>query len=69
LGNRTTAAKVGFFLSQRRAEAQGVTQEVLGELQEHRPSSPHYMDRLYGSEGRLVNDWNLIVPVRLLEPE
>jgi hypothetical protein len=65
LDSATTAAKAGFFLSQR-FEAPKVADEVLDELQKIRPRSPHYMDRLYASEGRLVREWNLIVPKGLV---
>jgi predicted transcriptional regulator of viral defense system len=66
LENATTAAKVGFYLSQRR-RALEVGFDILAQLQENRPTSPHYMDRLYASEGRLIQDWNLIVPRELVD--
>lgn len=68
LGNATTASKVGFFLSQP-GNKLDVAEEVLEALKKCRPSSPHYMDRLYGLEGRLISTWNLIVPEVLLVQE
>lgn len=65
LKNATTAAKVGFYLGQRR-RVLGVESGILNRLQENRPGTPHYMDRLYASDGRLVKDWNLIVPRELI---
>lgn len=66
LENATAAAKVGFFLEQRR-DALSVGPEILAHLKTHRPSSPHYMDRLYAPESQLVGEWNLIVPQELVE--
>ncbi|MGM0627754.1 MAG: type IV toxin-antitoxin system AbiEi family antitoxin domain-containing protein, partial [Candidatus Fermentibacterota bacterium] len=59
----TTAAKVGFFLEQHQVELM-VQDRQLDRLREARPSQPHYMDR--GSPGRLVKNWNLIVPEQVL---
>lgn len=59
LGNRTTAAKVGFYL-QRHAEALMVEDRHLHPLRHLRPAQPHYLER--GKPGKLVGDWNLVVP-------
>ncbi len=60
LGNATTVAKVGFFLEQHR-ERLMVEESHLGRLQEHLPRQPHYLDR-DDRTGRLLPQWNLIVP-------
>lgn len=61
LGNATTAAKVGFFLELHR-ERLIVADEYFTKLSALRPSSPHYLDRTKRTPGRLVSNWNLIVP-------
>jgi hypothetical protein len=58
--NATTIAKVGWFLDQRR-DALIVSDEHL-RVREHRPKQPHYVDGGPGQPGRLLPDWNLIVP-------
>ena len=59
LGNRTTAAKVGYYLQQH-AEALMVEDRHLAPLRELRPQQPHYLQR--GKSGKLVREWNLVVP-------
>jgi len=59
LRNATTAAKVGFFLDQHREQLM-VEDSQLDRLREARSRQPHYMDR--SAPGRMVADWNLIVP-------
>lgn len=66
LDNATTAAKVGLFLEQRR-DALMVEAKHLQPLREQRPRSPHYLERQHREDGRLVADWNLIVPKRILD--
>ncbi|MEA3547147.1 MAG: transcriptional regulator [Thermodesulfobacteriota bacterium] len=66
LKNATTAAKVGFFLKQHR-ESLMVEEKHLKPLQEHRPRQPHYLDRANRKSGRLVSEWNLVVPQDLLD--
>jgi predicted transcriptional regulator of viral defense system len=66
LGNATTAAKVGFFLDQRR-EALMVDEAHLQALRDMRPRHPHYLDRSNRMPGRLAPAWNLVVPQELLE--
>ena len=66
LDNATTAAKVGLFLEQHR-ESLMVEEKHLQPLREHRPRSPHYLERQHKKGGRLVADWNLIVPQRILD--
>lgn len=61
LGNATTAARVGFFLEQHQ-EPLMVTDSHLRPLRDRRPEQPHYMDPRRRQRGRLVKDWNLIVP-------
>jgi predicted transcriptional regulator of viral defense system len=66
LGNATTTAKVGFFLEQHR-ESLMVEDTHLKPLHDHRPRQPHYLDISNRKSGKLVVDWNLVVPVTLLE--
>ena len=66
LGNSTTVAKVGFFLEQHR-EVLMVEDAHLQPLKQHKPKQPHYLERSGNRSGRLVADWNLIVPTELIE--
>lgn len=66
LENATTAAKVGFFLEQHR-ERFMVEERHLAPLRAHRPKSPHYLVRTPRESGRLVSEWNLVVPQEILE--
>ncbi|MDR1658396.1 MAG: hypothetical protein LBT47_12770 [Deltaproteobacteria bacterium] len=63
LGNSTTAAKVGYYLTGRldRLERLGEAQRHLIALSELKPNQPHYLDRSHRRDGHLVADWNLIV--------
>jgi predicted transcriptional regulator of viral defense system len=65
LKNSTTAAKVGFFLEQHR-DALMVNGSHLDSLRTLRPQKPHYMMRTSRKPGRLVANWNLVVPVEIL---
>jgi len=62
LANRTTAAKVGYYLQQH-AETLMVEDRHLNPLRQLRPKQPHYLER--GKSGRLVRDWNIVVPESL----
>lgn len=65
LENATTAAKVGFFLEQHKDRLM-VEERHLDRLRARRPREPHYLAR--GRRGgRLVSQWNLVVPVEVLE--
>jgi len=66
LENATTAGKVGFFLEEHR-ESLMLEESHLKPLRELRPRQPHYLDRAHRKDGRLVADWNLVVPVSVLE--
>ncbi len=66
LSNATTAAKVGFFLEQHR-DALMVEQQHLDALKKMCPKQPHYLDRAARGSGRYLPEWQLIVPVSLLE--
>lgn len=59
IGNRTLAAKVGFFL-ERRAEDLAVPPTVLERLRKRAPRSPVYCDRR--GRSRFASRWNLMVP-------
>jgi predicted transcriptional regulator of viral defense system len=66
LGNATSAAKVGFFLDQHKNELM-VEEEHLEPLKAQRPRQPHYMDPNRRGTGRLVKEWNLVVPEQVIE--
>ena len=66
LNNATTAAKVGYFLDQHRQMLM-VKDEHLQPLKQRRPKQPHYLERKERATGRLVREWNLVVPARVLE--
>lgn len=66
LRTATTAAKVGYFLSQHQ-ERLRVPDRVLEQLKAHRPKRAHYVlrDRVVGQvagASRFVAEWNLMVP-------
>ena len=62
LGNRTLAARVGYFLETRRDEL-AVPASVLERLQPLLPNHPVHLDRALG--GKLNSRWRLIVPGEL----
>jgi predicted transcriptional regulator of viral defense system len=66
LGNATTGAKVGFFLEQQR-ETLMVDERHLKALHDLRPQQPHYLNRSNRKSGRLVSEWNLVVPKEVIE--
>ena len=66
IGNATTGAKVGFFLEQHR-EPLMVEGRHLRALHDLRPRQPRYLERARRTSGRLVSEWNLVVPVEVLE--
>jgi len=72
LENRTTIAKLGFYLESRKRHL-AVDDEHLMRLQEHRQCEPVHFIRNRNSRKehswRLVSRWNLIVPVEFLEPQ
>ncbi len=65
LGSAVTVARVGFFLEQHREQLM-VEERHLEELRLHAPSQPRYLDGQRES-GKLLADWNLVVPERVLE--
>ena len=66
LGNSTTVARVGFFLSQHR-EALSVEDTLLERLRQHRPKNPKYLTNDEPRSGRLLPEWNLVVPEQILK--
>jgi len=66
LGNATTAAKVGFFLEQHR-ETLMVDDSHLTLLRKLRPRQPHYLMRSKRKDCRWVKEWNLMIPVEILD--
>ncbi len=43
-----------------------VEERHLASLRNQRPRQPHYLDSSQRKSGRLVSDWNLVVPAELL---
>jgi predicted transcriptional regulator of viral defense system len=66
LRNATTAAKVGFFLEQHRTPLM-LEDSHLKALRKARPRKPHYLERTRRTPGRLVSEWNLVVPQSILD--
>lgn len=66
LGNSTTIARVGFFLSQHR-EVLSVEDRLLERLQQRRPKNPKYLTNDTKKSGHLLPEWNLIVPESILK--
>ncbi len=64
LENSSTAAKVGFYLEQHQKELM-VEDAHLKRLRDNIPKQPTYMAR--NTKGRLVRDWNLVVPSQVLD--
>jgi hypothetical protein len=64
LGSALTAARVGLFLEQHRESLMVETQH-LAALRELAPAQPRYLDSRR-EPGKLVKDWNLVVPERVL---
>jgi len=65
LKNATTAAKVGFFLDQHK-DALLLDTSWIAPLLRLSPRQPHYMDRLNRKDCKLVKNWNLMVPSKIL---
>lgn len=65
LENATTAAKVGFFLDQHK-ETLMVDEAYLKSLRKLRPRQPHYLIRGKRKDCQCVKDWNLMIPVEIL---
>lgn len=66
LENATTASKVGFYLEQHREDLM-VEERHLKKLRLNRPRQPHYLDRSKRDPGKLFEDWNLVVPMEVVE--
>ncbi len=65
LENATTAAKVGFFLAQHK-EVLMVEDVHLEPLRRLRPRHPHYFVRGKRTACQWVGEWNLMIPVEIL---
>ena len=65
LKNATTIASVGYFLEAQQ-ERWMVGADALDLLRAHRPQQAHYLGRMREEDGRLVKNWNLVVPERIL---
>ncbi len=65
LENATTTAKVGFFLEQHK-ETLMVDDAHLNPLRKLRPRQPHYLIRSKRKGCQWVKEWNLMIPVAIL---
>ncbi|MEA3288295.1 MAG: transcriptional regulator [Candidatus Marinimicrobia bacterium] len=66
LKNATIAAKVGFFLDQHR-DTLLLDDSYLTPLQRLVPKQPHYLERGNRKDCKLIKDWNLMVPHKILD--
>lgn len=66
LDNTTTFAKVGFYLEQHR-DALMLDESFLQKLEQHKPKSPHYIQRQNRKGCTLLHRWNLLVPGELVQ--
>jgi predicted transcriptional regulator of viral defense system len=66
IGNRTTAAIVGFFLDMYR-EKWMIPLDHLKKLKKICPNKPIYLKRSLKGPQKLISSWNLIVPQKILE--
>lgn len=66
LQNATTIAKVGFFLQQHQ-EQFSVKDNQLAELKSFIPVKPHYGERSQGVQNKFLPEWNLIMPLQVVE--
>ena len=65
LENATLAAKVGFFLEQHK-ETLMVEDTHLNQLRKMRPRQPHYFMRGKRKGCQWVKEWNLLIPIEIL---
>ncbi len=65
LRSALTVARVGFFLEQHR-EHLLVGEHHLEALRRHVPAQPRYFERRHRRGGKLVSQWNLIVPESII---
>jgi len=65
LNNATTAAKVGFFLEEHKNELM-VGYRHLNYLKKLCPKKPHYIGNTRRRSGRLIKEWNIIVPESII---
>lgn len=66
LENRTTAAKVGFYLEQHK-EGLLLEDTALEPLRKLRPRQPHYLERAHRGDCQWIKGWNLMVPADILK--
>ena len=66
LGNKTTIAKLGFFLEQHH-ESLMVVDDHIKALASNLPRQPHYLENTRRQPGKLIKRWNLVVPVEVLD--
>lgn len=64
LKNKSTIAKVGFYLEHHKDELM-VNDSHLNELNKNKPLAVHYMDR--NLKSKIIKEWNLAVPLEIIE--
>lgn len=68
LENATTVARVGFILDTHR-EQWMIPDTYLSELKKIIPRQPQFLDRSLKRKQQLITDWNLIVPLEIINRE
>ena len=66
LDSSVTVAKVGFYLEQHREELM-VEGRHLDRLRARAPARPLYLERSKRESGKLLSQWNLVVPERVID--
>lgn len=64
LNNATINAKLGFYLSSFQQEL-GVAPNHLAQLKSKLPRSVHYLNRSQRTNGKLIKEWNVMIPLDL----
>lgn len=65
LNNSTTIAKIGFYLQTRRSDLK-ISENDLNKLKKKLPKSPHYLDRGKRIGGHYIKEWQIVVPLELV---
>ncbi|ORC37398.1 hypothetical protein B4O97_04190 [Marispirochaeta aestuarii] len=65
LNNATIAAKIGYFLQQNQ-ETLMVDDKFIAKLKNKKPNQPHYFSRSIRQKCHLIKEWNLMVPIEIV---
>jgi predicted transcriptional regulator of viral defense system len=66
LNNKTTIAKLGFYLRLHQA-AWNIEEKYFVQLKAHLPKSVHYLDRQNRTQGQYIKEWRIMMPSELIE--